>query len=92
MQLAEALGDGCRAAHVDEEKRALLDPRVMIAPRSKGEQHAGAEEVVDAEEKNHPNRPHQRSDEVDGPNCSKATPRRLIDDDDDEYDGADVKD
>jgi hypothetical protein len=63
----------------------------MIAPGGEGEQHAGAEEVVDAEEENNPNRHHQRNDEVEGPHSCEASPRRLTDDGDDEYDDADVK-
>ena len=91
-QFAEALGDGGRGAHVDEQERALLDPGVMIAPGGEGEQHARAEEVVDTEEENHANRRHQRNDEIEGADSRKASPRRLIDNDDDEYDDADVKD
>ena len=64
----------------------------MIAPGGEGEQHAGAEEVVDAEEENHATRQHQRNYEVEGPDSRKASPRRLIDNGDDEYDDADVKD
>jgi len=61
-------------AHVDEQERALLDQGVVIAPGGEGEQHAGAEEVVDAEEKNHANHRHHRNDDVDGPDSRKASP------------------
>jgi len=91
-QFAEALGDGGRGAHVDEQERALLNPGVMIPPGGEGEQHARAEEVVDAEEKSHANHRHHRNDDVDGPDFRKASPRCFIDNDDDEYDDADVKD
>ena len=91
-QFAETLGDGGRGAHVDEQERALLDPGVMIASGGKGEQHAGADEVVDTEEENHANRPHHRSDEVEGADSRKASPGGHIDDGDDENDDADVKD
>jgi hypothetical protein len=66
--------------------------RGVIAPGGEGEQHAGAEEVVDAEEKSHANHRHHRNDDVDGPDSRKASPRCLIDNNDDEYDDADVKD
>ena len=65
---------------------------VMIASGGEGEQHAGAEEVVDTEEENHTNRHRQRNDQVEGADSRKASPRRLIDNGDDEYDDADVKD
>jgi len=38
--LAEALGDRCGGAHVDEQQNALLAPRVVIAPGDEGEEHA----------------------------------------------------
>jgi len=64
----------------------------MIAPGGEGEQHSGAEEVVDTEQENHANRHQQCNDEVKGADSRKASPRRLIDNGDDKYDDADVKD
>ena len=76
----------------NEQERALLNPGVMIAPGGEGEQHDGAEEVVDTEQENHANRHQQRNDEIKGADSRKVSPRRLIDNDDDRYDDADVKD
>src|SRR6185437_2851055 len=46
----------------------------------------------DAEQENRAHRQNQRKDEVEGPDSPKASPRRLIDDGDDDHDHADVKD
>ena len=48
--LAEALGDRCGGAHVDEQQNALLTPRVVIAPGDEGEEHARAKQIVDAQQ------------------------------------------
>jgi hypothetical protein len=49
-QLAETLGDGGRGAQVDEEEGPLLDPGIVVAPGGEGEEHAAAEEIIDAEQ------------------------------------------
>ena len=40
-RLAEALGGGCRGAQIDEQQRALLAPRPVVASRREGEQNPG---------------------------------------------------
>ena len=48
--LAEALGDRCGGAHVDEPQNALLAQRVVIAPGDEGEEHARAKQIVDTQQ------------------------------------------
>jgi hypothetical protein len=91
-EFPEALGDGGRGAHIDEKERALFDPGIVISPGGEGEQYAWAEEVVNAEEEDDDDHQHKRNDEVEGPDCCKASPRRRIDEGDDEDNGDDVKD
>src|SRR6185437_6314744 len=48
-ELAQALRDRSRGAHVDEQERPLLDARLIVAPRSKGEERPRTKQIVDAE-------------------------------------------
>ena len=93
-QLAEALGDRGGGAHVDEQQRALLDARVVIAPRDEGEQHARAEQRVDAEQQVEAEAERDREDHVgagDGGDIAGGVGHQLVHGALDQQEDADIR-
>ena len=75
-EFAEALGDRGRGAHVDEEQRALLDARMVVAPRGEGEERARTKKIVDAEQQVEADHHQERGQEVDAADRHEPTRRQ----------------
>ena len=86
-QLADALSNRGRGAHVDEQQRALLDTRMVVASRGKGEERSGTQQLVDAEEQGGGDDKDEGKQEVDAADRHETTRqdrvRDAVDDDDD---------
>src|ERR1700722_14215846 len=90
-ELAQALSDRSRGAHVDEQERPFLDARLIIAPRREGEERPPTEQIVDTEQEVADDDQTKREEEVDAADYHELTRHEPVHNGVDDEDDAGVE-